>query len=105
MIGLKTDGPTGVTKETVTLAHFLDVADSIVLNLDAIKKLDAQVRFTRWLSFGSLGIGQGPLAHISVALQTRCSLLPDSWQLLTHTALFMHTRMLHAYAQGARRAS
>ncbi|KAG1663699.1 hypothetical protein FOA52_013267 [Chlamydomonas sp. UWO 241] len=42
MIGLKTDGPTGLTKETVTLAHFLDVADAIVLNLDAIKKLDAQ---------------------------------------------------------------
>lgn len=44
MRGLKTDGPTGMTKETVTLAHFLDVADSIVLNLDAIKKQDAQAR-------------------------------------------------------------
>lgn len=30
LIGLRTSGATGVSKETVTLAHFLDVADAVV---------------------------------------------------------------------------
>jgi hypothetical protein len=30
MIGLKTAGSTAVSRETVTLAHFLDVADALV---------------------------------------------------------------------------
>ena len=42
LIGLKTTGPLAVSKETVTLAHFLDVADALVKNVDAIKSLDAQ---------------------------------------------------------------
>ena len=44
LIGLKTNGPLAVSKETVTLAHFLDVADAIVKNVDAIKTLDAQAQ-------------------------------------------------------------
>ena len=44
LIGLKTNGPTAVSKETVTLAHFLDVADAVVKNVDAIKSLDAQAQ-------------------------------------------------------------
>lgn len=30
LLGLKTTGPNAVTKETVTLTHFLDMADSVV---------------------------------------------------------------------------
>ena len=41
MLGFK---PGSVTKETVTLAHFLDKADALLLAADKIKALDAQVR-------------------------------------------------------------
>jgi dynein heavy chain 2 len=44
LLGLKTNGPNAVSKETVTLAHFLDVADAVVKNADSIKSLDAQAQ-------------------------------------------------------------
>jgi len=44
MLGLKTSGEGSVSRETVTLAHFLDVADKVVSNADAIKSLDAQAQ-------------------------------------------------------------
>ncbi len=44
MLGLKTSGPSAISKETVTLAHFLDVADAVVKSQDAIKSLDAQAQ-------------------------------------------------------------
>jgi hypothetical protein len=40
LLGFK---PGSVTKETVTLAHFLDKADALLLAADKIKALDAQV--------------------------------------------------------------
>jgi hypothetical protein len=47
LIGLKTSGPNAVSKETVTLAHFLDVADAVAKNVEAIKTLDAQAQVRR----------------------------------------------------------
>lgn len=44
LIGLKSSGPNAVSKETVTLAHFLDVADAIAKNVEQIKQLDAQAQ-------------------------------------------------------------
>lgn len=44
LIGLKTTGSMAVSKETVTLAHFLDVADAVVRAADQIKALDAQAQ-------------------------------------------------------------
>lgn len=44
MLGLKTTGPKAVTKETVTLAHFLDVADMLIKFAEKIKLLDAQAQ-------------------------------------------------------------
>jgi dynein heavy chain 2 len=44
LIGLKTNGPNAVSKETVTLTHFLNVADAVVANADAIRALDAQAQ-------------------------------------------------------------
>nr|ADI46936.1 DHC1bm [Volvox carteri f. nagariensis] len=44
MLGIKTTGPAAVTKETVTLTHFLEKADLVVKHADAIKALDAQAQ-------------------------------------------------------------
>lgn len=44
MLGVKTSGPNAVAKETVTLTLFLEKADAIVRNADAIKALDAQAQ-------------------------------------------------------------
>ncbi|MEW5298927.1 MAG: hypothetical protein WDW36_001997 [Sanguina aurantia] len=44
MLGFKTSGPNAITKENVTLAHFLDKADALVKNAEAIKSLDAQAQ-------------------------------------------------------------
>lgn len=44
MLGMKTSGPSAVSKESVTLTHFLEKADAIVRNADAIKSLDAQAQ-------------------------------------------------------------
>lgn len=41
LLGFKTGS---LTKETVTLAHFLDRADTIITNMQQIKALDALVR-------------------------------------------------------------
>lgn len=43
LLGYKTNGPTGKTKENVTLKDFLDKAEAVVKNGPAIKALDAQV--------------------------------------------------------------
>ncbi len=45
MLGFR---PGMLTKETVTLAHFLDKADAIAANAEAIRALDAAVR--EWCS-------------------------------------------------------
>ncbi|KXZ45909.1 DHC7 protein [Gonium pectorale] len=44
MLGMKTTGPAAVSKETVTLTHFLEKADLVVKHADAIKALDAQAQ-------------------------------------------------------------
>ncbi|KAJ9505745.1 hypothetical protein QJQ45_029246, partial [Haematococcus lacustris] len=44
MLGLQTSGSAAVTRETVTLAHFLDCADAVVKHADAIKAMDAQAQ-------------------------------------------------------------
>lgn len=44
MLGFKTSGPNAISKETVTLTHFLNVADLLVKQADAIKALDAQAQ-------------------------------------------------------------
>ncbi|GLI62890.1 cytoplasmic dynein 1b heavy chain [Volvox africanus] len=44
MLGMKTTGPAAVSKETVTLTHFLEKADQVVKHSDAIKALDAQAQ-------------------------------------------------------------
>ncbi|GFR50179.1 hypothetical protein Agub_g12346, partial [Astrephomene gubernaculifera] len=44
MLGIKTTGPAAVSKETVTLTHFLEKADLVVKHADAIKALDAQAQ-------------------------------------------------------------
>lgn len=44
MLGFKTSGPNAITKENVTLAHFLDKADALVKNAEAIKALDSQAQ-------------------------------------------------------------
>ncbi|KAG2486208.1 hypothetical protein HYH03_015170 [Edaphochlamys debaryana] len=44
MLGIKTTGPAAVSKETVTLTHFLEKADLVVKHADTIKALDAQAQ-------------------------------------------------------------
>nr|BBC28429.1 cytoplasmic dynein 1b heavy chain [Yamagishiella unicocca] len=44
MLGIKTTGPAAVSKESVTLTHFLEKADLVVKHADAIKSLDAQAQ-------------------------------------------------------------
>nr|ADI46856.1 DHC1bf [Volvox carteri f. nagariensis] len=44
MLGMKTTGPAAISKETVTLTHFLEKADLVVKYTDAIKALDAQAQ-------------------------------------------------------------
>ncbi|KAG2426397.1 hypothetical protein HYH02_014824 [Chlamydomonas schloesseri] len=44
MLGIKTSGPAAVSKETVTLTHFLEKADLVVKHAEAIKSLDAQAQ-------------------------------------------------------------
>jgi dynein heavy chain 2 len=41
LLGFK---PGVLSKETVTLSHFLDKCDAVVLNAEAIRALDATVR-------------------------------------------------------------
>ena len=42
------NGPLAVSKVTVTLVHFLDVADVIVKGVDAIGTLDVQAHVCVW---------------------------------------------------------
>lgn len=44
LLGMKTSGPAAVSKETVTLTHFLEKADLVVKHADVIKSLDAQAQ-------------------------------------------------------------
>jgi hypothetical protein len=69
-LGIKTTGPNAVSKDNVTLAHFLDKADAILKNAENIKKLDAQVRSKHHTH------GPGPTAALLVRLKkTRCMII------------------------------
>ncbi len=44
MLGMPMKGPDAVTRDNLTLRHFLDKADALIAKMEEIKKLDAQAR-------------------------------------------------------------
>lgn len=48
LLGLRLSGAGSVSKESVTLAHFLDKADVLLANVEQIRALDAQVGSVRF---------------------------------------------------------